>query len=1288
MPRIRGIIGNRQGGGGSPPPPPPPPPPMVPEITVLGNSTSIADGDTTPSLTDLTNHGTVTIGGSSTPVTYTIQNPGTGVLTIGSVSVPVGFSLNSTPASSIPASGSTTFQVQLDSSVVGTKSGDVSFSTNVTGKNPYNFALIGVVENTIPTAPNITVTGNGVEIADGDSTPSVTDHTSFGTVTEGGSTITRTFTVTNTGSANLTTSGMTVPSGYTITEGLSATITPGNSDTFQVRLDASTVGVKSGDISFTTNVTGKNPFNFAISGEVEEATPSAFATTMAFKNESGSATESTWVTQPFGMPFKQGDIPSGQYPRVRISGTPVDYSWWGKTTHPDGSWRFCGMMLRIPSSLANGATMTLDIDATASAPSSASVGLANLYAAQIDVQAVGGITGGNLTGTWNATLSQAEAEAALDITDLTDTSSGNGGGSVCKYYRIGIPFKSGGSPHAGLYTYFWAFVMQDGAGGLYDISVLPGVTKPWMNKSGDTDWNQVTFADLVLRRANGTVEVQRPVLPHAPSFQFTRNGNSITKVGTPAEADGQRQLLTYTVSSTGTLPSGITTNTAYKSYWLTDPTSSRLSRLSHWDEGSFEPVTMTDNGTGTHTATVRPWVNKFEICWIAPSSANYNFLGIGTRSSAATLSTSPRVNMSYFTATKVVMPTLLDQTSTLGDQAKIGYSHGNLWPFLRHSHETSPGQWPGNTHHIAVEYMARPQTLGRWQNVCGMALAGQGRRTLWLDYNVKNFGTVNATSDPGVGLSWKDSRLNFSIYIPPAGWTGPNQADAPRVLGQTTVNVDMSHASAVHATPYAITGRNEALVLLLGQFFGNVANKFWLYPDQASFTFDGQSYVGNHWHCDYQGRDAAWTMRDLSAMIWLTPDIHPHRTELNRLRDMHREYLVRCHNNRASGTSGKGMLPFNSITSDTHVRYKGGFGHGFSYHYLVNEVLRFIWMFNDGTLTPILEELRNYPIRWASQGNVAQLEAYSSAGQAAWVYDWDETKPAYDDTPPYIRYVIDSIPGERIYTVGYSFGYSYINSPPNPGNYPHQEWTWDAATDTITWHDFHWSMARELTNGDMILFQHVNPFYGWYGPTPMPDGCVKGTKYYIGNVSSTATTRTFKLYRDVALTDLVDITGNSSSWRCLRFPESTQTFTWPAVNPTVTASSGGTAIARTHMRGAYGRWGATGFDRNHLWVNNVSGTIGATDTITLSHGGGATLEAAMTRIPIFFSGKLQGGVQPVSYDSHYQIQIDTIMNLLDIQGQNIPTSCRTDWANALALQGGSESSVKNLVPEFRTRSTL
>jgi Ca2+-binding RTX toxin-like protein len=119
-----------------------------------------------------------------------------------------------------------------------------------------------------PVGPEVTLTGNGVDIADGDASPSDGDHTAFGTH-EVKAVVQRTFTVTNTGTADLTTTGLLLPAGFKIgTDKLLAKLTPGQSDTFSVLLDTKTLGTFGGSITFNTNDANEPAFDFAVSASV------------------------------------------------------------------------------------------------------------------------------------------------------------------------------------------------------------------------------------------------------------------------------------------------------------------------------------------------------------------------------------------------------------------------------------------------------------------------------------------------------------------------------------------------------------------------------------------------------------------------------------------------------------------------------------------------------------------------------------------------------------------------------------------------------------------------------------------------------------------------------------------------------------------------------------------------------------------------------------------------------------------------------------------------------------
>ena len=121
----------------------------VPEITVLGNGVPIADDDATPSATDGTNFGSVAQGGPAISRTFTVRNDGTATLTLGAVAVPAGFTLMEGLSSSLAPGASETFTVRLDAATMGTKAGDLSFSTNDRDENPLNFRITGTIATAV-----------------------------------------------------------------------------------------------------------------------------------------------------------------------------------------------------------------------------------------------------------------------------------------------------------------------------------------------------------------------------------------------------------------------------------------------------------------------------------------------------------------------------------------------------------------------------------------------------------------------------------------------------------------------------------------------------------------------------------------------------------------------------------------------------------------------------------------------------------------------------------------------------------------------------------------------------------------------------------------------------------------------------------------------------------------------------------------------------------------------------------------------------------------------------------
>jgi hypothetical protein len=124
---------------------------LSPEMNVQGNSTTITDGDATPSAADHTDFGSAAVTGGTVVRTFTVQNTGTGALSLTGSSpyVAVGgtnsadFSVTSTPSTPIAASGSTTFQVTFNPTGSGTRSATLSIANDDSDENPYNFSIQG-----------------------------------------------------------------------------------------------------------------------------------------------------------------------------------------------------------------------------------------------------------------------------------------------------------------------------------------------------------------------------------------------------------------------------------------------------------------------------------------------------------------------------------------------------------------------------------------------------------------------------------------------------------------------------------------------------------------------------------------------------------------------------------------------------------------------------------------------------------------------------------------------------------------------------------------------------------------------------------------------------------------------------------------------------------------------------------------------------------------------------------------------------------------------------------------
>ncbi|MFY7884541.1 MAG: choice-of-anchor D domain-containing protein, partial [Dolichospermum sp.] len=175
---------------------------------------------------------------------------------------------------------------------------------NTTGGNSQgvgldNFSMTPVVNS----GPEINVQGNSTNIVSGDTTPSTTDHTDFGSVNAASGSVVRTFTIQNTGSVALNISDAYLldgTSGFSITSAPASSVAPSGSTTIQVTFDPSTAGTFNDELVIESDDSDEATYTFAITGVGFVATPEINVQGNSVSIVDGDTTPSTADHTDFG----------------------------------------------------------------------------------------------------------------------------------------------------------------------------------------------------------------------------------------------------------------------------------------------------------------------------------------------------------------------------------------------------------------------------------------------------------------------------------------------------------------------------------------------------------------------------------------------------------------------------------------------------------------------------------------------------------------------------------------------------------------------------------------------------------------------------------------------------------------------------------------------------------------------------------------------------------------------------------------------------------------------------
>lgn len=288
----------------------------APEIAVLGtNDALILSGDTEPDAADGTDFQAVLADGPvAVTNTFAITNSGTMALTISGVSTAstmgagADFVVASWPAAVEPGTRSNLVLV-FSPAAAGVRTALVTVANSDADEASYVLAVKGT-----GVAPEVAVSGNGVDIADGDLTPSFPDATDYGSILLGIA-VTNSYTITNSGSATLTISGVTTAGAqaaeFMVVTDPAGTLAAGAATAFLVRFAPTGAGARSATLSIGTDDASEADFDFAVQGEGLATAPEvAILGTNGVEIADGTVTPTATEGTDFGP--------------AMVAGSPVD----------------------------------------------------------------------------------------------------------------------------------------------------------------------------------------------------------------------------------------------------------------------------------------------------------------------------------------------------------------------------------------------------------------------------------------------------------------------------------------------------------------------------------------------------------------------------------------------------------------------------------------------------------------------------------------------------------------------------------------------------------------------------------------------------------------------------------------------------------------------------------------------------------------------------------------------------------------------------------------------------
>lgn len=362
--------------------------------------------------------------------------------------------------------------------------------------------------------------------------------------------------------------------------------------------------------------------------------------------------------------FADGDIAAGTDVIVKDnSGNVLPHSVGLRTFWPSGTLRQEEILVcKIPSTAAGG-SQTLQLWSGGTVPSASARSLTEVYNQQFSTSfpISAGITDTDgRSGTYVTTL----ANDANNIEKYKYLSGGCG-----EEWRFLLHLTKSGTADGQLEQYVYLTALDDGLGNAAGFFEFDRTTQPWYNH--DTPAKAIVAFDQPTWSVNpgggGTVTTNFAALPAVKTF--TASGANITLAGALpnpyyfGESSGLQVLPGY-LTTTGTLPTGLSANTLYSSMTNSGRTSMVVS-LSTRVNGTGAGITTSSAGTGTHTFhPVYVSVTFGGINNVRADSQSNFFQGTGSLAADPRLRV--KVNQTYLVASKNVLPYCLPGSTCNG----------------------------------------------------------------------------------------------------------------------------------------------------------------------------------------------------------------------------------------------------------------------------------------------------------------------------------------------------------------------------------------------------------------------------------------------------------------------------------------------------------------------------------------------------------------------------------------------------------------------------------------------